>query len=81
MTALQWSWERSFHESQRERASLHDRVLVSEQAMADAWAGAATTERERAELQAELDAIHASRAWRLVSRYARWRNRLLPPRG
>ena len=81
LTALQWSWERSFHESQRERASLHDRLLVSEQAMADAWADAAKTERERAELQAELDAIHASRAWRLASHYVRWRNRLLPPRG
>jgi hypothetical protein len=81
LAALQWSWERAFRDSQHEQASLHERVLVGEQAVEDAWALAAQADRERAALNAQLDAIHASRAWRLASHYLRWRNRLWPPRG
>ena len=87
LTALQWSWERSAREGQHAQASLHERLVVAEQA-SEASATAANVERERAAtleraagaavaLRAELDTIHASRAWRLAASYWRWRERLL----
>ena len=90
LTALQWSWERFARETQQGQVMLHERLLLAEQASAEA-AAAARAERERAEtleqaadraagLQADLDSIHASRAWRLAARYWRWRDRLLRAR-
>ncbi|MEK6275543.1 MAG: glycosyltransferase [Actinomycetota bacterium] len=87
LTALQWSWERFAREAQHAQASLHERLLVAEQAL-DASAAEAKAQRERADileraadwavtLQADLEKIHATRAWRLTARYWRWRNRLL----
>lgn len=90
LTALQWSWERFARESQRAHAAVHERLVLAEQVAADASAAIANAERERAEvleragdaaiLQAELDGIHASRAWRLLGRYRRWRTWLLRQR-
>ena len=87
LTALQWSWERFAREAQHEQASLHERLLVAEHA-SEASAAAAKAEREALELaadwaaslQADLETIHASRAWRLTTRYRRWRDRLLRAR-
>jgi hypothetical protein len=88
LTALQWSWERAARESRRAQAELHRRLVVAEQAAADADARALTAERERAEeyeqsqaaiaaLEAELAAIRVSRAWGMASRYWRLRRALL----
>lgn len=87
LTALQWSWERFAREGQHAQTSLHERLVSTEQAAA-ASAAAASAERHRAEvlegvagetarLRADLETIHASRAWRLVARYWRWRDRVL----
>jgi hypothetical protein len=87
LTALQWSWERFAREGQHAQAALHERLVVAEQASA-ASAAAATAEKDRADvlqraadwaftMQADLETIHASRAWRLVAGYWRWRDRLL----
>lgn len=87
LTALQWSWERFARESQQAQATLHERLVLAERASEES-AAAARAERERAEtleqaaeraatLQADLDSIHGSRAWRLAARYWRWRERLL----
>ena len=87
LTALQWSWERFAREGQHAQASLHERLVFTEQA-AEASAAAANAERARVEvlegvageaasLRADLEEIKASRAWRLVARYWRWRQRLL----
>jgi hypothetical protein len=87
LTALQSSWERFARESQHTQALLHDRLVFVEEAY-EAAAAAAAAERERAEileraadwaatLQADLETIHATRAWRLAARYWRWRDRLL----
>jgi hypothetical protein len=86
LTALQWSWERFARDGQHAQASLHDRLLLAEQAAA-ASAAEAYAESQRADLlepvartavalHADLETIHASRAWGLVSRYWRWRERL-----
>jgi len=88
LTALQWSWERFARESQQAQAMLHERLVLAEHASEES-ASAARAERERAEsleqaagraagMQADLDSIHASRAWRLAARYWRWRDRFLP---
>jgi hypothetical protein len=87
LTALQWSWERFAREGQHAQASLHERLVLAEQAAA-ASAAAANAESRRNEilegvageaavLRADLETIHASRAWRLVARYWRWKERLL----
>ena len=87
LTALGWSWERFAREAQHAQASLHERLLVAER-VAEEWETTANAERERAEvlqraadwavsLEADLESIHASRAWRLAARYRRWRDRLL----
>ncbi|HMI98806.1 MAG TPA: glycosyltransferase [Gaiellaceae bacterium] len=86
LTALQWSWERFAGEGQHAQASLHDRLVLAEQAAA-ASAAAATAESARVEvlegvageaasLRADLETLHATRAWRLVGRYWRLRDRL-----
>jgi hypothetical protein len=90
LTALQWSWERFAREAQHEQASLHERLLVAEHA-SEASEAALKAERERADileraadwavtLQADLERIHATRAWRLTTRYRHWRDRLLRAR-
>ncbi len=90
LTALQWSWERFAREAQHEQASLHERLLVAEHA-SEASAATAKAEKERADileraadwavtLQADLEEIHATRAWRLTMRYRRWRDHLLRAR-
>ncbi len=86
LTALQWSWERLARQAQHAQADLHERLVRAERAAADATAEA---EQARAEaltrageavpLRAQLDAIQASRAWKLATRYWVWRNRLLQP--
>jgi hypothetical protein len=93
LTALQWSWEQLARQWQHGHAAMHERLvdaeqraLLAEQAAAEARAGA---ERELAAalsrasevdpLRAELDAIQASRAWRLARRDWDWRSRLLQP--
>ena len=48
LTALQWSWERFAREGQHAQASLHDRLLLAEQAAA-ASAAEAYAESQRAE--------------------------------
>lgn len=95
LTALQWSWERFAREAQHGQGVLHDRLVLAEQAAADAAAAAASAtaaaaevERESAAalaragdaaaaLQVELEAVRASRAYRLAGRYWRLRERLL----
>jgi hypothetical protein len=90
LTALQWSWERLAREAQHEQASLHERLLVAEHA-SEASEAALKAERERADileraadwavaLQADLEKIHATRAWSLTTRYRRWRDRVLRAR-
>jgi hypothetical protein len=80
LTALQWSWERFARESQGAHSELHERLVLAEHDRAEAERvknEALDQAGKAAVLHAELNAIHASRAWRLCSRYWRWRDRLL----
>jgi hypothetical protein len=72
LVALQWSWERLAREAQGGHADAHNRLVLAE-ATADANAAAASTATA---LQTELDAIRASRTWRLTGGYRRWRGLL-----
>jgi hypothetical protein len=69
LTALQWSWECSAREAQREQAAAHERLIEAEHA-------ADRAERAAAELREELAAIRASRSWRLTKPYRSCRGRL-----
>jgi hypothetical protein len=69
LTALQWSWESSARDAQRERAAAHERLIEAEQA-------AARAEGLADELREELAAIRGSRSWRLTEPYRSCRGRL-----
>ncbi len=87
LTSLQWSWERFAREGQHAQAVLHERLVLAEHQRAEAEQQRAEAERVRDEvldqagkaavLHTELEAIQASRAWRLSSLYRRWRDRVL----
>jgi hypothetical protein len=87
LTALQWSWEQLVRALQGERAALIERVQHAEQRAAEAAEAAVAADREQATareqlveraslLQARLDAMRATRAWRLACRYWRVRDHL-----
>ncbi|HEY5318622.1 MAG TPA: hypothetical protein VIJ20_11605, partial [Solirubrobacteraceae bacterium] len=82
LIALQWAWEELVHDLQRERTALAERIQLTEQRAVQASAAAAREHAERVSvLQAQLDAMRATRAWQIAGRYWRVRNQLAARRG
>jgi hypothetical protein len=69
LARLQWSWQLLAHELREKEVHFRDRAVRAEQAAAQAL-------EDRAALQAQLDAIRNTRAWRLAGRYRRVKERL-----
>jgi hypothetical protein len=95
LTALQWSWELTAREFRTMHWPLREYSARKEQAAAAATEHAARSEqlaaaaaeearrafRQRDELQAELDALRGTRAWRLATAFWRLKRRLRRPFG
>jgi hypothetical protein len=64
MTALQWSWEHAAREAKVTQALLHDRLVLAEQAVAEAERARvdahAQAENDVATLQADVVALHSN---------------------
>jgi hypothetical protein len=79
LTALQWSWERTARELQVALGEAHAHNALLQDHVSALQTEADSAQRRTSELQAQLETIRSTRAWRLTTRYWRLKQRVADP--